>query len=73
MDNMSVDFHFQRGDFEIWIRRTIGDVILAKQISKIKQELQGEELRANLCQAVEARISELKKLLASKETPIQHI
>jgi hypothetical protein len=72
-DNKSVDFHFQRGDFEKWIRRTIGDIILANQISKIKNTLHGEGLRAKLCQALEARIIELKKSLASEENMIEHI
>jgi len=39
-----VGFHFDRGDFEKWIRETLGDVHLANEIHKIKQTIQDEEL-----------------------------
>lgn len=49
----SVDFHFNRRDFEKWIRKTIGDVNLANEINKIKKPIQGEELRVKIYQTVE--------------------
>jgi hypothetical protein len=63
----SVDFHFKRRDFEKWIRKTVGDVDLANEISKIKKSIQGEELRVKIHQTVQRRLTELKKLLASEE------
>jgi len=44
VDKKSVGFHFDRGDFEKWIRETLGDVHLANEIHKIKQTIQDEEL-----------------------------
>lgn len=66
IDIKSVDFHFKRRDFEKWIRRTIGDVYLANEIDKINEIIQGEELRVKICQTIERRLTELKKLLASE-------
>ena len=60
----SVDFHFKRGDFEEWIRGTLGDVDLANEINKINKTIQGEELRVKICQTVERRLTQLKKILA---------
>jgi hypothetical protein len=68
IDVRSVDFHFKRLDFEEWIRGTLGDVYLANEINKINKKIQGEELRAKIHQIVNARLTELKKVLASEET-----
>ena len=62
----SVDFHFKRRDFEQWIRETLGDADLADEVNKISKTIQGEELRAKICQIVKRRLTELKKLLASR-------
>ncbi len=67
----SVDFHFKRRDFENWIKKTIGDVDLAKEISMIKKSIQGEELRDKTYQTVQRRLTELKKLLASEEAHLE--
>jgi len=63
----SVDFHFKRGDFEKWIRGTLGDVDLANEINKINKTIQGEELRVKICQTAERRLTQLKKILAREE------
>jgi len=55
----SVDFHFSRQDFEKWIKETLGDAELAKQINGIKG-LKGEALRREILQRVETRVKELK-------------
>ena len=60
----SVDFHFKRQDFEEWIRGTLGDVDLANEVNKINKTIQGEELRVKICQTVERRLTQLKKILA---------
>jgi hypothetical protein len=68
----SVDFHFERGDFEKWIRTTIGDTYLADKIAKINESAKGEELLTQMCTIVEKRLTELKKLLASEEHYVEH-
>jgi len=72
IDIKSVDFHFKRRDFQKWIRTTIGDAYLANKISRIRGQIQGEELRGQIHQTVEMRLTELKKLLASEESYVEH-
>jgi hypothetical protein len=73
IDTKSIDFHYKRRDFQKWIRGTIGDVYLANEINKIQKSIQGEELRVKICQIVERRLTELKKLLASEEAYLESI
>lgn len=73
IDAKSIDFHYKRRDFQKWIRGTIGDVYLANEINKIQKSIQGEELRVKICQIVERRLTELKKLLASEEAYLERI
>ena len=61
----SVLFHFDRQDFEKWIKGTIGDSILADKIGKIKNSVTREEFRTEIHRIVEQRLYQLKKLLAS--------
>lgn len=51
----SVTFHFQRKDFQHWIKDTIKDTELAEQINRIKQELPAEDLRKEIFSTVKAR------------------
>jgi len=67
IDVRSVEFHFKRGDFVMWIRGTLGDSELANEISKVSKTIRGEELRKVIHQTVEARLTALKKLQASEE------
>jgi hypothetical protein len=55
-----------------WIRTTIGDAYLANTISRIRGQIQGEELRGQIHQTVEMRLTELRKLLASEESYVEH-
>lgn len=55
----SVEFHFQRDDFDHWIQRVFGDEELAAEIRKIDKSLRGEKLRATLREAMLARVREL--------------
>jgi hypothetical protein len=68
----SVDFHFKRRDFENWIRTTVEDTYLADKIPKINKSVKGEELLTQMCQMIEKRLTELKKLLASEEHYVEH-
>jgi hypothetical protein len=49
----SVTFHFQRKDFDKWIKYTIKDVTLAERISRIKEEQSTENLRKEILRTVE--------------------
>jgi Family of unknown function (DUF5752) len=57
----SIDFHFTRGDFEKWIRESIGDKYLANEIAKVDESLRGEELRKLIRGTVKNRLLGLKK------------
>ncbi len=58
----SLKFHLQRKDFQNWIKTTIGDDVLAERINHINLQLPVEELRNELVQTVQNRISYLKLL-----------
>lgn len=72
IDSKSIDFHFKRGDFEKWIRITIGDATLANKVRRIKESVESKEYRTEIHQIVEQRISQLKKLSASEDAHIEH-
>ena len=59
----SVNFHFQRGDFQKWIEETLGDKELAKRIDLIKLPYSAEELRKEMLAIVRTRIAQLKREL----------
>ncbi|MHA1939331.1 MAG: DUF5752 family protein, partial [Candidatus Thorarchaeota archaeon] len=65
----SIEFHFERGDFEKWIRETLGDENLANMISKIGKSTRGEELRKTIQRMVERRLSQLEKIAETKSSP----
>jgi len=60
VDIRSVNFHFRRQDFEKWLRDVVGDVELARRISRIRKEAHGEKLRSEIMQIVKGRLDELK-------------
>jgi hypothetical protein len=64
----SVNFHFQRGDFQKWIEETLGDKELAKRIDLIKLPYSAEELRKEMLAIVRTRITQLKRELPPLET-----
>ena len=57
----SIEFHFKRGDFERWIRETLGDEYLANGIGRIDKSVQGEALRAAIQRIVASRLYYLKQ------------
>jgi hypothetical protein len=57
----SIDFHLRRGDFEKWIRESVGDKYLADEIAKVDRSLRGEELRKLIQRTVKNRLLGLKK------------
>ena len=56
----SVEFHFQRGDFQDWVGRTLSDVELADRLRQIDQRIRGEELRTALREALRKRLDDLR-------------
>jgi len=62
----SIEFHFKRGDFERWIRDTLGDEHLANRISKIDRSTHGEELRTTIHRIVKNRLDQLKVATMAK-------
>jgi hypothetical protein len=71
IDIKSVEFHFKRGDFVLWIRETLGEKELADEINKVNKATRGEELRTTIHQTVENHLTKLKKLQASEEPYIK--
>jgi hypothetical protein len=60
LDMQSIRFHFERGDFQKWLRNTIGDEKLAQKIDNLDKTLPDEPLRNQLSEIVQKRISELQ-------------
>lgn len=61
----SISFHFQRDDFQKWLRNTIGEDELATRIDQLKKWpswSSDENLRKELVKTVQKRLSELKQL-----------
>jgi len=61
IDIKSVTFHFERGDYERWIRETLHDAELARKLKRMKKST-GEELRNKILQTVRRRLHELQKM-----------
>ena len=66
VDIQSVRYHFDRGDFQKWIRTMIGDDELANRIDDLAKICPTEEaLQKNLNEVVAKRLRELKSLSES--------
>ena len=64
VDLTSVSFHFDRRDFELWIR-SLGDVELSKKLSVLRASgLSGEQLRKEIYETTKSRCDELTNLSA---------
>jgi len=59
IEPQSVKFHFQRGDFQNWIKDTLGDTELAQRIDKINGGLAIEDIKKALRKIVMDRLEEL--------------
>ena len=60
VDMISIRFHFERCDFQKWLRITIGDEELAQRIDNLDKTTPNEPLRHQLSEIVQIRISELQ-------------
>jgi Family of unknown function (DUF5752) len=57
----STEFHFKRGDFERWIKETLGDEYLAREMGRIDKSIRGEALRVAIKRIIESRLYCLKQ------------
>jgi len=61
VDQRSIEYHFRRGDFEMWVRH-LGDNDLADRLKLLREtDLPGEPLRTKLHEAVQSRCDELRR------------
>jgi hypothetical protein len=60
VDVQSIKFHFDRGDFQKWLRNIVGDEELAQSIDKLDKIIPEETLPEKLADVVQKRISELQ-------------
>ncbi len=60
VDMQSIKFHFDRGDFQKWIRNTVGDEGLARIIDELDKKIPEEKLPEELADILQKRISELQ-------------
>jgi hypothetical protein len=60
LDMQTIRFHFERGDYQKWLKITIGDERLAQRIDNIDKTAPDESLRHQLSEIVQKRISELQ-------------
>jgi alpha-amylase len=68
VDLGSIRFHNGRGDFERWMRWTVGDSTLADQLASIaKSKLAGHNLRERLLSLVGQRIKELEETIKASK------
>ena len=58
----SVQFHFERKDFQKWIMDTIKDLELAEKINGIVQGQSTEKLRKEILRIMQERTAELRRL-----------
>ena len=61
IDEHSVLFHYLRGDFQKWIRKTLKDKELANQIDQIKTDPALESIREKILLIIYNRLKELQK------------
>ena len=68
VDLKSIRFHFERGDFERWLRQVVGDNQLADEfVGLSKENLTDDRLRKKMVNAVGSRVKELE-VLATRKT-----
>ena len=60
LDIQLIRFHFERRDFQKWLRTTIGDEELAQRIDNLDKTAPDEPIRQQLSEMVQKRISELQ-------------
>jgi len=56
----SLVFHLQRGDFQNWVEKILGDSKLAKKLGRLSPS-NCDDARMSICKTVENRIKELQE------------
>ena len=56
----SLAFHLERGDFQSWITKALGDTKLAGNLGRISIS-SNPTLRTDICTAIEMRMNEVKR------------
>ena len=64
----SIKFHFQRKDFQKWIKDTIKDDELSERIERIREGQSAEDLKKEIFRITQDRISELTRLGLSQDS-----
>ena len=59
VDRESISFHLKRGDFQKWIRGTLGDNELAAEIAEL-EKFPDVDLKVALSEIIQRRISQLQ-------------
>lgn len=62
IDPESIKYHFSRGDFQNWIKSTLGDEELAQKIDTVNRQVSDENLRKELIEILKKRLSELQSV-----------
>ena len=74
IEEASIRFHIQRGDFQKWIGNTIGDKVLAERLGRVDPQLPVDNLRKELVKVVQTRIVELThQLLQHRQKHHHHL
>jgi len=60
VDVQSIKFHFDRSDFQKWMKAVFGDEELATRIDNLDKNMPEEILQEKLTKIVQERISELQ-------------
>jgi hypothetical protein len=63
----SVRFHYERGDFQRWIRTLLCDSELAEDIGLIKPHFSDEALRREIIAKIEEHIAHLKESVKAED------
>jgi len=72
IDIKSVTFHFERGDYERWVRETLHDLQLARRLKRVSKSNSGEKLRNKILQVVRKRLDELQRMSRRKSRAHRH-
>jgi hypothetical protein len=62
-DVQSIRYHFGRGDFQKWLKTTIGDQELAANIDKLDRNTSDEIMLNQLTTLLHKRLSELRSII----------
>ena len=63
VDVQSIRYHFGRGDFQKWLRTTIGDEELADNINKLDRNASDELMLTQLTTLLHKRLAELRSVM----------